>query len=115
MKRNIMIAAVLLFASLFAITSDAGQYQHWVIYYSDSSFTTPVGKKFQPNDEFCDAPYDYLHQTGSITIYRYVQTRYECGEQSAWTSCDVNGTFVTCPSRLASEWANDWWSLGEDW
>ncbi|HEU4887241.1 MAG TPA: hypothetical protein VFV49_05095 [Thermoanaerobaculia bacterium] len=113
MNRKIMIAAVLLFASLFATTSDAGGYQRWVIYYSDSTFSTPVGKKFQPSSEQCDPPYDVLHQTGSTTIYRYVQVRDVCGTIGEGATCDINGTYVSCPAGL--DWVEDWGALGQDW
>lgn len=113
MKRKFLIAAVLLFANFFATTSEAGVHQHWVIYYSDSTFSTPVGKKFQPSNEFCDSPYDVLHQTGTTTIYRYIHLRDECGQESYTETCDVNGSYLNCPSGL--DWEQDWAALGQGW
>ena len=112
MTRKFLIAAALLFATLLPTKSDAGGYQRYIIYYSDSSFSTPVGKKFYPSSEGCDAPYDEYHQTGSVTTNVYHQTRDICGTQGGGVTCTVNGTPVSCPGL---DWVDDWWSLGSEW
>jgi hypothetical protein len=114
MKRKTAVALlVLLLASLAPTPADAGGYQRYVMYYSDSSFTTPVGKKFYPSSEGCDPPYDSFHQTGSVTVYEYVQFRDVCGTEGGGATCKDNGTNVTCPGGL--DWVEDWWSLGDEW
>ncbi|HEX2060396.1 MAG TPA: hypothetical protein VHK90_06620 [Thermoanaerobaculia bacterium] len=113
MTRKLLIALVLLFATLLPTVSDAGGYQRYVIYYSDSTFTTPVGKKFYPSTEGCDAPYDSFHSTGSVTSYVYTQFRDVCGTQGGSVLCNVDGTYVSCPSGM--DWVSDWWSLGDEW
>jgi len=110
--RKLAIAVVLLFVSFLPTTSKAGGQQHYVVYYSDSTFTTPVGKKFIPSTEGCDAPYDEYHETGTETVYIYRQLRDVCGSQGGIVYCTSNGSQVTCPSNV---WPDDWWSLGEDW
>jgi hypothetical protein len=111
MKRKIMIAAVLLFASLAATISYAFGTQKYIIYYAESSFSTPVGKKFIPSGDDCNEPYDTLHSTGSVTSYVYTQYRSSCGGGSAWATCQVNGTTISCPP---TSWVEDWWSLGNE-
>jgi hypothetical protein len=58
MSRKITITLVLLFTTLFSTTSYGAGYQKYFIYYSDSTFTTPVGKRFMASTEECDPPYD---------------------------------------------------------
>ncbi|HEV7766953.1 MAG TPA: hypothetical protein VGQ76_18280 [Thermoanaerobaculia bacterium] len=113
MQRKVVIVAALLFATLLSTKSYAGGYQRWNIYYSDATFTTPVGKKFFPSNEGCDPPYDDVQLTGTQTVYHYSQSRDVCGTQGGSVFCWVNLTAVSCPSGL--DWVDDWWSLGLDW
>jgi len=112
MKR-LVIMAVIFIASLMPTTSNAGGYQRYIIYYSDSTFSTPVGKVFYPSSEPCDPPYDSYHATGSVTTYVYRQVRDICGTTGAGATCSVDGTSVSCPSGM--DWVEDWWSLGDEW
>ena len=113
MARKLVIAIVLLVLTLLSTTSFAGGYQRYVIYYSDSTFNTPVGKKFYPSFEECDPPYDIYHETGSTTLYIYRQTRDICGTQGVSASCAIGNTYVSCPSGL--NWQEDWESFGTEW
>ena len=113
MTRKLMIAAILLFATLLPATAGAGGYQRYLIYYSDSTFTTPVGKTFYPSSEGCDPPYDAYHTTGTVTVYVYRQYRDICGTVGGGVTCTDNGTNVSCPSGM--DWVEDWNSLGDEW
>jgi hypothetical protein len=113
MSRMIVIVAALLFATLLSTNTYAGGYQRWNIYYSDATFTVPVGKKFFPSNEGCDPPYDDVHSTGTETIYHYQQPRDICGTVGEGAYCRVDGVLVSCPSGM--DWSADWWSLGMDW